>query len=79
MRIIDTIAHPHLRISVFEINDKYLVKVEGGPMEQVFKWDKSRVPSLEMVKQLTDEIFLNEAYERFNTMFESMQNTLNRN
>lgn len=79
MRIIDTIAHPHLRISVFEINDKYLVKVEGGPMEQVFKWDKSRVPSLEMVKQLTDEIFLTEAYQRFNSMFESMQNTLNRN
>jgi len=79
MRIIDTIAHPHLRISVFEINDKYLVKVEGGPMEQVFKWDKSRVPSLEMVKQLTDEIFLTEAYQRFNNMFESMQNTLDRN
>ena len=36
MRIIDTIEHPILRISIFEMNQKYIVKFELGALEQSF-------------------------------------------
>lgn len=40
MRIIDTIPHPEMRISIFQMNNKYILKLEWGPLEQSFKWDE---------------------------------------
>src|SRR5436853_498463 len=46
MRIIDSIAHPSITISIFQMNDKYLVKFEAGPMEQVFKFSIDELKKL---------------------------------
>ena len=43
MRIIDTIPHPSITISIFQMNDKYQVKFEAGPMEQTFKFTTAEV------------------------------------
>ena len=74
MRIIDSIPHQSMTISVFQMNDKYLVKFEAGPMEQVFKFSLEEVRSLEKLKELVNENFIEKTYLRFNDMFMQMKN-----
>ncbi len=69
MRIIATIPHPKLTISIFSMNDKYQVKFEAGPMEQIFKLSHQDVNGIEGIKQFVDEGFLNEILARFNEMY----------
>ena len=74
MRIIDSIPHQRMTISIFQMNDKYLVKFEAGPMEQVFKFSVEEVRSLEKLKELVNENFIEKTYLRFNDMFMQMKN-----
>ncbi len=79
MRIIANIPHPKITISVFSMNDKYLVKFEAGPMEQVFKFFHDEVNGVEGVKQMVDDEFLDKVMERFNEMYLSLKATKERN
>jgi hypothetical protein len=74
MRIIDSIPHQSMTISIFQMNDKYLVKFEAGPMEQVFKFSVEEVRGLEKLKELIDENFIEKTYLRFNDMFMQLKN-----
>ena len=69
MRIIDSIPHPSITISIFQMNDKYLVKFEAGPMEQVFKFTVAEVKSVENLKKLINEEFIETCRARFNDMY----------
>ncbi len=69
MRIIDSIPHPSISISIFQMNDKYIVKFEAGPMEQAFKFYTEDVKSLERLKSMIDEAFIEKVRVRFNEMF----------
>lgn len=69
MRIIDTIPHESMTISIFRMNDKFMVKFEAGPMEQVFKFFIEEVPSLEALKARITPGFIEETRKRFNDMF----------
>ncbi len=73
MRIIDSIPHPSISISIFQMNDKYIVKFEAGPMEQVFKFLLEDVKSLENLKTLINDDFITEVRKRFNEMFVQMK------
>ena len=74
MRIIDSIPHPSISISIFQMNDKYIVKFEAGPMEQVYKLKQDEVKGLEEIKTIVNEIFINKVLVRFNEMFLDLQN-----
>jgi hypothetical protein len=69
MRIIDQIPHPSITISIFQMNDKYLVKLEAGPMEQVFKFPIEEVKNVENLKKLINDEFIEKCRARFNDMF----------
>ncbi len=69
MRIIDTIPHPSIQISIFQMNDKYLVKFEAAMMEQVFKFDTADVKSVDALKQIINADFIDLVRKRFNEMF----------
>jgi hypothetical protein len=69
MRIVDTIPHPALQISIFQMNDKYLVKFEAAMMEQVFKFDMTEVKSIEALKQIINADFIDAVRKRFNEMY----------
>ncbi len=69
MRIIGNIQHPDIRITVFHMNNKFIVKMEAGPMEQVFKFDQEKYPGMESIGKLVDEHFISAALSRFNEMF----------
>jgi hypothetical protein len=73
MRIIDTIPHPSMAISIFQMNDKFIVKFEAGPMEQAFKFDNADVKGLENLKKLITSEFIEEVRKRFNEMFLQMK------
>jgi hypothetical protein len=69
MRVIDSIPHPSISISIFNINDKYIVKFEAGPMEQSFKFYTEQVKSVENLKKIVNDVFIEKVRLRFNEMF----------
>ena len=73
MRIIDSIPHPTITISIFQINEKFIVKFEAGPMEQAFKFDNADVKGVENLKKLITPDFIEAVRKRFNEMFLQMK------
>ena len=73
MRIIGNIPHPKISISIFSMNDKYQVKFEAGPMEQIFKLSHTEVNGIEGIQKLVDEEFLQKITDRFNEMYLSFK------
>ena len=50
MRIIDQLEHPSMRISIFQMNLKYILKLEWGPLEQSYKFECMDYKDLESFK-----------------------------
>ena len=73
MRIIDSIPHPSISISIFNMNDKYIVKFEAGPMEQSFKFQTEQIKSVENLKKMINDDFIEKVRLRFNDMFLQMK------
>jgi len=73
MRIIDTIPHESMSISIFQMNDKFQVKFEAGPMEQTFKFHQEEVKNLAHLKTLINTEFIEATRKRFNDMFLQMR------
>jgi hypothetical protein len=79
MRIIETIPHPSITISIFQMNDKYIVKFEAGPMEQSFKFKSEDAGGLDGLKKKIDKEFIDEVFKRFLQMKEQLSKSLSRN
>lgn len=73
MRIIDSIPHESMTISIFQMNDKFIVKFEAGPMEQAFKFHTDQVKNVSSLKALIDADFIEKTRARFNDMFIQMK------
>ena len=73
MRIIDSIPHESMTISIFQMNDKYMVKFEAGPMEQIFKFQVTEMNSVENLKKKISSEFIETTRRRFNDMFMQMR------
>lgn len=73
MRVIATIPHPKISISIFSMNDKYQIQFIAGPMEQIFKIAHTDVDGVEGIKKMLDEEFMKKIMERFNEMFLSFK------
>lgn len=73
MRIIDSIPHESMTISIFHMNDKYMVKFEAGPMEQIFKFTVEEIKNVEDLKTKISKEFIETTRKRFNDMFMQMR------
>lgn len=73
MRIIDSIPHESMTISIFQMNDKYQVRFEAGPMEQLFKFTVEEVKNVENLKKIINPEFIETTRKRFNDMFMQMR------
>jgi hypothetical protein len=73
MRIVGSIPHESLTISIFQMNDKFQLKFEAGPMEQIFKFHVDDVKSVEGLKALVNAEFIETTRKRFNEMFMQMK------
>jgi hypothetical protein len=78
MRIVGNIPHPKMTITVFMMNEKFIVKFEAGPMEQVYKFSQGKIAGMEHVQKIVDEQFQNEVLKKFGEMFEAMRDALDR-
>lgn len=73
MRIIGEIPHPNCRISLFHWNNRYLIKLEKGYLEQTFKIDQFDLSSEKDLHLIVNEEFISEAMARFEAMDQSLQ------
>jgi hypothetical protein len=68
MRLVREIPHPEFKITVFAWNNRYLIKLEQGMLEQTFKIDQWEVSGDEELIKLLDAEFLQQAILRFQQM-----------
>lgn len=76
MRIIGEIPHPDCRITLFQWNNRYIVKLEKDRFEQTFKIDQFDLSSENDLHTLVNEEFIREAMIRFEAMEHSLQKPL---
>lgn len=73
MRLVADIPHPHVKITLFSWNGKYLLKLERGPYEQTYKVNELDVSGDEEVKAMLTEEFLANVAAIFKQMHENLQ------
>ena len=79
MRYVTDLPHSKYKISVYQWNGKFIVKVEAlGVFEQVFKFSEMDVTSIDDLILLFDEPFMEEVDRRFESMALSTRNALER-
>jgi hypothetical protein len=76
MRIIGEIPHPDCRITLFHWNNRYIIKLEKGYLEQTFKIDQFDLSSENDLRILVSDEFIREALIRFEGMDQSLQKPL---
>ena len=79
MRYIKDIANPRFKISIYQWNNKYIIKMESGMYEQTYKIDEYEVSTIEELEKCVDEAFLNEVNQRFDAMNSDFTSSLTRN
>lgn len=78
MRVLKEIPTPQYKITLYAWNNRYIIKLEQGLLEQTFKVNEFDVTSEADIEKMIDETFLKEAMERFNAMSRSLGEALNR-
>ena len=69
MRIIAELPHPEFKISIMNMNHKFIVKIEKGALEQTYKIPEADLTDgVNSVFELLDEAFLATAANRFADM-----------
>jgi hypothetical protein len=76
MRIIGEIPHQDCKITLYHWNNRYIVKLEQGPLEQTFKFMEFDLTSEEDIKSIVSEDFIQAALRRFELMGQSMNDAL---
>lgn len=75
MRVIAEIPHEHYKIQIFNYNSKFLLKVELGQFEQVFKIAEQDVMGLDDVKKMVTPELLSNCLKRFIEMRSDWENS----
>lgn len=70
MRVIAELPHPDCKITLFQMNQKYIVKFEQGNLEQSYKLAELDLTGggADEVFQILDEEFIHTVTERFKLM-----------
>ncbi|WP_179414103.1 hypothetical protein HDF19_16840 [Mucilaginibacter sp. E4BP6] len=76
MRIIAELPHPDFKISILNMNQKFIIKIEKGSIEQSYK-----IPEMDLtdgvnsVFEILDEAFLKTVSLRFEEMRKDFKET----
>ena len=72
MRILAELPHPECKISIFGMNQKFIIKFEQGTLEQSYKIAETDiVGGVNGVFELLDETFIAEVLNHFSIMRKS--------
>ncbi len=79
MRIIAELPHPEFKVTIMMMNQKYIVKLEQGSLEQTYKVAEMDLTNgVDSVFELLDETFLSTVAIRFIEMRKDFKETYNR-
>jgi hypothetical protein len=78
MRIIGEVPHPNCKVTLFNWNNRYLIKLEKGPLEQTFKVNQLDIESEAHLYQLVNDAFISEALALFDNMEAAWIRTIER-
>ena len=79
MRIIAELPHPEFKISILNMNRKFIVKIEQGNLEQTYKIaEADLLDGVNSVFELLDEAFLKTVSTRFTDMRRDFKESYNR-
>ena len=80
MRIVGQIEHPILKITVMQMNNRYVLKLEANMLEQTYKFhEDDKLRTMADIEKMVDETFLNECIKRFSDMNKSRGEAYQRN
>ncbi len=79
MRAIAELPHPNCKITIFSMNQKFIIKLERGAYEQTYKVSEMDVTDgVNGVFQLLDEEFIAKAISRFDAMDQDFKESYTR-
>ncbi|RKD13735.1 hypothetical protein BCY91_09200 [Pelobium manganitolerans] len=69
MRVVAELPHPDCKITIFSMNNKYIIKFEQGTLEQTFKLAEMDVLNgVDGVFEILDESFISAVVAGFKDM-----------
>ena len=78
MRVVGEIPHSACKITIFAWNNRYLIKIEQGLLEQTYKLNEYDITGESDLQRIVDETFIQEALNRFADMKISIQQAMQR-
>lgn len=80
MRIVGYIEHPIIKITVMQMNNRFVLKLEANMLEQTYKFhEDDNLRTLADIEKMVDETFLQECLKRFSDMNKSRGEMYQRN
>lgn len=80
MRILGSIPHPFIKITVMIMNDKLVLKLEYDLLEQTYKIRIcDEISNQQHIEKIVDEVFLLQSIEQFKQMHQNLYATIQRN
>ena len=74
MRVVGEIPHPSCKITILSWNNRYLLKLEHGLLEQTYKINEYDLAGEQDLRTIANEAFVQKAL----TLFEQMRDNLER-
>ena len=79
MRTVAELPHPECKISIFSMNQKFIIKFEQGTLEQSYKLAETDViDGVNGVFELLDEEFIGQVVEQFKQMRQAFMKAYSR-
>ena len=78
MRVVGEIPHSDWKITIFSWNNRYLIKLEQGLLEQTFKVNEFDISGESEIYRIVDQAFIQEALQRFAEMSRSLRQAMQR-
>jgi hypothetical protein len=76
MRIIGEIPNPDCKITLFSWNNRYLIKLEQGLLEQTYKINQFELTNENDLQKIVNAEFIRDALTRFTSMAHALQRSL---
>ena len=76
MRVVSEIPHPDCKITIFNWNNRYLLKFELGFLEQTYKVNQYDISEESDLHKLIDAVFIQKVLRLFDEMEKNLQTAL---
>lgn len=76
MRVVNEFQRPECKVTIFQWNSKYLIKLEKGLLEQTYKIPELDLTSEADLETILSESFMKKAEQRFTEMMQDLRTAL---